>query len=51
MALPKTRYFYKPSDVTFEKYLQWISSHCDAIVYGGKTAQIDTESYYKEKKL
>lgn len=51
MALPKTRYFYKPSDVTFEKYLQWISSHCDAIVYGGKTAQIDTESYYKEKNF
>ncbi|MBR2136830.1 MAG: glycosyltransferase [Alphaproteobacteria bacterium] len=35
----------------FSGYLQWINKNCDAIIYGGKTAQKDTENYFKENNL
>lgn len=39
---------YKSS---FCDYLQWISQNCEAVIYGGKTAQKDTENYFKENNL
>lgn len=35
----------------FSKYLEWIANNCDYIVYGGKTAQKDAESYFKKYDL
>ncbi len=47
-----TKHFY---DVTlsadFETYLKWVSMHCDAILYGGKTAMEDTQSYQSKHHL
>ena len=48
MLLDETRHFY-PLDgrERFEKYIEWASIHCDLLLYGGKTAQNDTEAYLK----
>lgn len=35
----------------FVEYLRWISSNCDFVVYGGRTAQDDTEEYFKSNNL
>ena len=45
------RYIYHPQDSWFEGYLNWISNNCDSVVYGGHTAQIDAEKYFKENNF
>ena len=40
-------YALYPAKAQFENYLNWISYHCDYVVYGGKTAQQDAENYWK----
>lgn len=50
--LPETKHLcYSGSTDRFAKYLRWVSFHCDFIVYGGKTAQVDTEAYFKDHDL
>lgn len=36
---------------SFTDYLEWISKNCDAVVYGGKTAQADAEKYFSQNSL
>lgn len=47
----EVRPIYAPADVFFEKYLRWINNNCDFILYGGKTAQHDAESFFKSNNL
>ena len=35
----------------FSEYLTWISTNCDYIFYGGKTAKKDAEKFFNENKL
>ena len=35
----------------FKSYIDWISMHCDEILYGGVTAMKDTQAYQKEHSL
>lgn len=35
----------------FERYLRWISENCEMVLYGGQTAQNDTEEYFKKNNL
>lgn len=35
----------------FKAYVNWVSMHCDAVFYGGKTAMEDTQEYQKEHFL
>lgn len=44
---PETAALYSEKQ-SFEKYLFWISNNCDYVCYGGKTAQKDSERYWKE---
>lgn len=44
-----TAQFY--DNEVFRKYLFWVSNNCDGILYGGKTAQRDTEQYLRENNL
>lgn len=47
-----TKQFYDPiGSAYFEKYFHWASMHCDALLYGGKTAMEDSQVYQKEKHL
>lgn len=47
-----TKQFYDVSlSAEFEKYLKWVSMHCDAILYGGKTAMEDTQIYQSKHHL
>ena len=47
-----TKQFYDTKlSSDFEKYLQWISMHCDAILYGEKTAMEDTQTYQAKRHL
>lgn len=47
-----TKQFYDTNlSADFETYLKWISMHCDAILYGGKTAMEDTQAYQAEHHL
>lgn len=41
------KHFYSSDNERFKRYLFWVSNNCDKIIYGGHTAQIDTESYFK----
>ena len=52
MLLDETRHFY-PRDgrERFAKYIEWASSHCDLLLYGGRTAQKDTERYLRAHGL
>lgn len=52
MLLDETRHFY-PRDgrERFVKYIEWASAHCDMLLYGGRTAQRDTEAYLKQRGL
>lgn len=43
------KHFYKVANDVFEKYIYWVSSNCDMVIYGGKTAQLDTEIFLKSK--
>lgn len=45
------RHFYCAEDNVFANYLKWISDNCDKVVYGSKTAQSETEKYFKERML
>ena len=36
---------------SFKKYVHWVSMHCDAVLYGGKTAMEDTREYQKKNNL
>ncbi len=36
---------------SFRDYLFWIANNCDAIIYGGRTAQKDAENFYKKENL
>ncbi|MGL5439565.1 MAG: glycosyltransferase [Filifactoraceae bacterium] len=48
----ETKHFYPNwADAYFRKYLEWASFHCDAILYGGKTAMRDTQEYQRENGL
>ena len=47
-----TKQFYGESlSEDFRRYVHWISMHCDAILYGGKTAKKDSEEYFASKNL
>ena len=47
-----TKQFYDTSlSADFETYLKWISMHCDAVLYGGKTAMEDTQEYQSKHHL
>ena len=47
-----TRQFYHPHAwQVFTWYLEWVSKHCDAIFYGGKTAMLDTQKFQKDRSL
>lgn len=47
-----TKQFYDTTlSADFETYLKWISMHCDAILYGGKTAMEDTQVYQSKHHL
>lgn len=47
-----TKQFYDVShSAEFETYLKWVSMHCDAILYGGKTAMEDTQNYQSKHHL
>lgn len=35
----------------FKEYVHWASMHCDAVLYGGKTAMQDTQAYQKKNNL
>lgn len=49
LLLPQTRCFYnKQGSNDFLDYFKWISFNCDYILYGGRTAQIDSQKYQKE---
>lgn len=52
MLLDETRHFY-PLDgrERFTKYIEWASASCDLLLYGGRTAQKDTEAYLKKLGL
>ena len=43
--------FYPYVQEPFENYIKWIASNCDSIIYGGKTAQLDAEEYFRENNL
>lgn len=45
-----TTQFYQES-YDFQRYFEWISNNCDMVLYGGKTAQEDSEEYQKENGL
>lgn len=49
LLLDETKHFY---DVIgrerFQRYLKWISHHCDLVLFGGATAQRDTEALQRE---
>ena len=51
MVKETLRHIYHPIDITFDEYMTWISNTCDAIVYGGRTAQKDSETYFKDNNL
>jgi glycosyltransferase involved in cell wall biosynthesis len=52
MLLEETRHFYPHEGrERFAKYIEWASSHCDLLLYGGETARNDTERYLKEHGL
>ncbi|MFW6679569.1 glycosyltransferase [Lacrimispora sp. AGF001] len=36
---------------SFDKYINWIANNCDMILYGGATAQRDTEKYLRDNNL
>ena len=44
---PETSRFYNEYN-DFKCYLHWISKNCDLVFYWGKTAQRDTEDFFKE---
>lgn len=47
-----TKQFYDPmGSADFQRYFHWASMHCDALLYGGKTAMEDSQGYQKEKHL
>lgn len=47
-----TKQFYHTIHTNdFRKYIHWVSMHCDAILYGGKTAKKDSEEYFALKNL
>ena len=47
-----TKQFYDTTlSADFETYLKWISMHCDAVLYGGKTAMEDTQAYQSKHHL
>lgn len=43
--------FYTFAEEPFKNYLNWISSNCDSVIYGGKTAQLDAEEYFRKNNL
>ena len=45
------RHYFSPYDISFEKYLQWIAENCSAIIYGGKTAKQDAETYFEKNNI
>lgn len=51
MVKDNLRHLYFPHDQLFDQYLSWISMNCDACIYGGHTARIDTEAYLKKWNL
>ena len=47
-----TKQYYDPiGSQQFREYFQWVSMHCDAILYGGCTAMEDSQAYQKEHNL
>ena len=44
-------YLYYPYNMQFYGFLNWVSQNCSAIIYGGKTAQKDTENYFRENNF
>lgn len=45
-----TTQFY-PESTEFRRYFEWVTNNCDFVLYGGRTAQEDSEAYQKEKGL
>lgn len=45
------QYYSEQLSKDFESYVNWVSMHCDAVFYGGKTAMEDTQAYQKEHYL
>lgn len=49
LLLAQTRHFYhQQGQEKFKNYIKWISHNCDFVLYGGKTAQRDTEALQAE---
>lgn len=48
IAKKEFKHLYKYVFERFHKYLYWTSCNCKKIIYGGHTAQIDTENYFKK---
>lgn len=51
ILLPGLRQFYTMATVGFANYIAWISKHADYVIYGGRTAQEDTEKYLQERSM
>lgn len=47
LSNPNTSPLYD-GKIAFERYLMWINSNCDYILYGGNTAREDAEKFYKK---
>ena len=48
IAKKEFKHLYKYDYDRFTKYLYWTSCNCKKLIYGGHTAQIDTENYFRK---
>ena len=48
IAKKEFKHLYTYDYEVFNKYLYWTSCNCKKIIYGGHTAQIDTENYFRK---
>ena len=48
IAKKEFRHLYKYDYDRFTKYLYWTSCNCKKLIYGGHTAQLDTENYFRD---
>ena len=47
IAKGEFKHFYRWDYESFNRYLYWISCNCKKVIYGGNTAKLDAENYFK----
>lgn len=45
------QYYSSGQELDFKEYFYWASMHCDALLYGGRTAMEDSQAYQKKHNL